>query len=298
VTGNPASRSTATDYAARWRRVLEHIDRHLGENLGVADLCGVAAFSRFHFHRQFAGLFGVGVAEYVRLTRLKRASYELAYRKRSTVEIALDAGYETPEAFARAFKKTVGQTPTAFRRAPQWETWHAVYRPIEELRSAHMKPTHCPDDVRIVDFPATPVATLEHRGDPRRLGDSIRRFIAWRRENGLPPSRSATFNVVYDDELAVAPTDFRFDLCAATERPIAPNDYGIVAAMLPPGRCAVLRHIGSDANLRDSVLYLYGEWLPQSGAEVRDFPLFFERVKFYPDVPEHEAVTDIFLPLK
>jgi AraC family transcriptional regulator len=50
--------------------------------------------------------------------------------------------------------------------------------------------------------------------------------------------------------------------------------------------------------LRDSVLYLYGEWLPPSGAEVRDAPLFFQRVRFYPDVAEHEAVTDIYLPLK
>lgn len=278
--------------------MLDHVDRHLGSELPVAELCGVAAFSRFHFHRQFAALFGVGVYEYVRLARLKRASYELAYRRRATVEIALDAGYETPEAFARAFKKAVGQTPTGFRRAPRWETWHAVYRPIEALRSTHMKPTHCPDDVRIVDFRETRVAMLEHRGDPRKLGDSIRRFIAWRRENGLPPSRSATFNVVYDDEAAVAPAEFRFDLCAATERPIAPNDFGVAAKTLPAGRCAVLRHVGSDANLRDSCLYLYGEWLPQSGAELRDFPLVFERVRFYPDVPEHEAVTDIFLPLE
>jgi AraC family transcriptional regulator len=38
--------------------------------------------------------------------------------------------------------------------------------------------------------------------------------------------------------------------------------------------------------------------LPQSDEELRDFPLFFQRVSFFPDVAESEAVTDVFLPLK
>ena len=64
------------------------------------------------------------------------------------------------------------------------------------------------------------------------------------------------------------------------------------------GRCAVLRHLGSDDMLGESVRYLYSEWLPRSGEELRDSPLFFQRVHFFPDVPEHEAITDIFLPLR
>jgi AraC family transcriptional regulator len=68
--------------------------------------------------------------------------------------------------------------------------------------------------------------------------------------------------------------------------------------VIPGGRCAVLRHVGSDDTLPVSVRYLYKEWLPNSDEEPRDFPLYFERVRFFPDVPEHEAITDVFLPLK
>ena len=143
--------------------------------------------------------------------------------------------------------------------------------------------------VEIVHFPETHVAAFEHRGDPRHLGHSIARFIAWRKQNHLPPRISATYNIVYDD--------FRYDLCAATNQPIAENAFGIVAKTIPAGRCAVLRHIGSDEHLAATVRYLYSEWLPDSGEEPRDFPVFFQRVRFFPDVPEHEAVTDIFLPL-
>ena len=45
-------------------------------------------------------------------------------------------------------------------------------------------------------------------------------------------------------------------------------------------------------------MHLYAHWLPTSGEELRDFPLFMQRVKFFPDVPDGEAETDIYLPLK
>jgi AraC family transcriptional regulator len=82
-----------------------------------------------------------------------------------------------------------------------------------------------------------------------------------------------------------------------TPAPVAPNEVGVVHSVIPGGRCAVLRHIGSDHTFGDAVRYLYAMWLPDSGEQLRDFPLYCQRVTFFPDVPEHEAVTDIFLPL-
>ena len=153
--------------------------------------------------------------------------------------------------------------------------------------------------IRIMDFKATRVAVLEHRGDPRRIGDSIRRFIEWRKLNRLPPRLSATYNIAYDDPEQVAPAAYRMDLCAATDMDIAPdNEHGIVGKIIPAGRCAVFRHVGSDHTLASSVRHLYLDWLPRSGEDPRDFPLYFQRVTFFPDVPEHEAVTDISLPLR
>ncbi len=114
----------------------------------------------------------------------------------------------------------------------------------------------------------------------------------------LPPQISDTFNILYDNPSETSPNDYRFDICASTERDVADNAFGVVEKNIPGGRCAVLRHIGDDANLGESITYLYSKWLPLSGEEPRDFPLFLHRVSFFPDVPEHEAITDIFLPLK
>jgi hypothetical protein len=55
----------------------------------------VAAFSKFHFLRQFSALSGISVRSYVQLNRLKRAVYRLAFRgEHSITAIALDSGYE------------------------------------------------------------------------------------------------------------------------------------------------------------------------------------------------------------
>lgn len=153
-------------------------------------------------------------------------------------------------------------------------------------------------DVRIVDFPGTRLALLTHRGDPARIGDSVRRFIAWRRATGLTPAKSRTFNLLHTDPETTPPEDYRLDIAASSDQPIAANDAGVVEAHIPPGRYAVVRRTGPGDSLRPAVQFLYADWLPRSGEDLGDFPVFAERVAFFPDVPENEAVTDVYLPLR
>jgi AraC family transcriptional regulator len=291
--------AAAHRYRARFDRVLRHIDEHLDDDLSVDVLSGVAAFSKHHFHRQFAALFGLGVHRYVQLVRFKRASQRLAFRDDPILTIALDSGYDGPEAFSRAFKSRFGQSPSAFRAQPDWAAWHAVYRPLSmTLSMTRMIPMpDTPPPIAIVSVPDIPVAVLEHRGDPALIGESVRRFIAWRKAMTLPPHLHATYNILHNDPEQTPPEDYRLDLCVATDRAVEPNEDGIRAGRIPGGRCVTLRHIGSDDGLRAALLCLYHDWLPDSGEELRDFPPYLQRLRFFPDVPEHEAVTDIFLPL-
>lgn len=291
--------TASTDkYRARFRRVLDYIDAKLSEDLTIEELSAVATLSKYHFHRQFTALYGVGVYRYIQLCRLKRASYQLAFRDHSVIDVALINGYEGSESFARAFKARTGQTPTGFRKEPKWKPWYETFHPLNELRFNHMKPVKKFNEVSIVEFKETKVAVLEHRGDPHLKEGSIRNFIEWRKENALPPKVSATFNIFYNHPDEVTPDEYRFDLCAATDMELTENPFGIVSKKIPGGRCAKLRFIGSDEQLDDAISYLYSEWLPQSGEELRDYPLYIQRVKFFPDVVETEAVVDIFLPLK
>ena len=159
-----------------------------------------------------------------------------------------------------------------------------------------MPPTYSLADVTIVDFPATPVAVMTHRGDPKTLPDTLRAFVAWRRGANLPPGRHATYNIYHTDPDTTPAAENRLDICIAMAGPIPQNPIGLVAGVIPAGRCARLRVTGAP-HLRAAIHDLYATWLPESGEELRDFPIFAQRVALYPDVPEHAAITDVYLPL-
>lgn len=285
--------ATATPYHDRMQRALDHIDRHLDDDLDLASISAIAAFSKYHFHRQFVATFGLPVHRYVQLARLQRASHRLAFHADRVTDVALDAGYDAPDAFARAFRRHFGQSPSSFRSVPDWAPWRAALLPLDHARNRSM-PTY---DVTICDFPETPIAFLSHAGDMASIGDTIRRFIAWRRANRLPPPGSATFNVFHSDPHDTAAGPVRIDLCVGTDRRF-PADDGVAMGMIPGGRCAVIRVIGRADDLEAPALHLYRDWLPTSGEEPRDFPLFCQRVRFFPDVAEHDAITDLFLPIR
>ena len=149
-------------------------------------------------------------------------------------------------------------------------------------------------DVEIVNFPDTKVAVLEYRGDPKSIGEAVQRFIAYRKQHHMHPITNATFNIANSP----AEVPFRIDLCAATDQFAGDNQYGIVSKTISGGRCAVLRHVGSDDTLGETVRLLCEDWFPQSGEIRRDFPLFFQRVKFPPEVSEDDSVIDVYLPIQ
>lgn len=285
-----------TRYLARMRRVLDRIDAEGQEPLGIESLAAVAAFSPFHFQRQFSSLLGMSVGEYQRQARLRRAAMRLAHRPQDSVTaIALDAGYGSNEAFARAFRSLLGQSPSAFRAKPDWQALDVLVDRLNRLRSRHMPEQFQPSDVEIVDFPQTRLLTLEHSGVPALVGATVQRFIAFRRAHHLHPDRSATFNLFPVDPVTTPAEGFHMLLGVATTRQIEAEGLG--SWTIPAMRAARIVQTGSPDNLGPGFDFLYGQWLPASGEEMRDHPPFVRRVSFYPDVPLHEAVTELYLPL-
>lgn len=287
-------------YARRFKRVFAYIEQHLDCELSVEKLSEVACFSRFHFHRQFSQYCGVSVSRYITLMRLKRASYRLVQQSpEKIIDIALDAGFENPESFSRAFKNTFGLTPSEFRKDPAWVDWHRHFQfPGREYqkRMENM-------DVKIICVEPIQVAVLEHHGEPMRVTNSVATFIEWRKASGLSDhTTQGTYGVPYSDPLTTPGEEFRFDICgelnAEAKGEVPANPQGIISKTLPGGRCAVVRHVGSYDRISESVYYLYRQWLPQSGEELRDFPVYFRYLQLDEELPEHAQQTDILLPLK
>ncbi len=277
-------------YDRRFGAVLDYIAGHLDDELTVESLSRVAHFSPFHFHRQFSAYTGMTVAKLVQLQRLRRASLRLVFDRHAAITtIAHDAGFANAESFSRAFRKACGQSPRGFRQSPEWQQWQVSMQYRKTMEPPHM-------NVEIVEFPATLVAAVEHRGPESQTYVSTQRLIAWRQANGIRPGMGNTYGVHYTDHKSVLPEDYRLDLCVSVEQPVAENPQGVITKTIPGGRCAKVRNVGSRHEM-DGPRYLYETWLPQSGEQLRDFPIFFHYVNVGPGVKEHEMITDIYLPL-
>lgn len=287
--------------------VVKYIESNLDKTMTASELSDIAFVSRYHFQRIFVAHVGVSAAQYIKLMRFKQASYQLAFRvEMSLLDIAFGCGFENASSLSREFKKILGITPSSFRKAPNWALWHQIVdplfapikSPLNNLRDSNMQRSNIAKSVHIVNFPETHIAVLEHKGAPNRVMETVGQFIKWRKENGPSPKISDTFNILYDDPNNVAPEEYRFDVCAAIQSPLKSNDFGVIEKIIPSGRCAMLRHIGSDNNLGESLHFLYSQWLDEAGESLRDFPCFIKRVTVFPEVPEHEMVINIYLPIK
>jgi AraC family transcriptional regulator len=101
---------------ARLRRVLDHIDQHLEEELTVAALAELAHLSLFHFTRMFTAAVGVPPHRYVSRRRLEHAKAMLAVGKLPLSEIAHRSRFSSQASFSRAFRRATGLTPGEYRR--------------------------------------------------------------------------------------------------------------------------------------------------------------------------------------
>ena len=152
-------------------------------------------------------------------------------------------------------------------------------------------------DVRIVTFPETKVAAIEHRGPPQLEHETARKLIAWRQRNQLDRNRHRSYGVHYTDPYTTPANDHHVDFCLSVDFDVAPNAEGVITKVIPGGRCALARHLGAREH-NAAAVFLYREWLPASGEVAGDFPIFFHYVNVGPDGKEAEMITDVYLPLK
>ncbi|MDM8102842.1 MULTISPECIES: AraC family transcriptional regulator [Bacillaceae] len=95
---------------------IDYMEDHLLDDLPIENIAQQANFSVFHFQRTFAILTDISVGEYLRRRRLTLAAYELTRSNTKIIDIAYEYGYDTPEAFSKAFRRQHGVTPSEARK--------------------------------------------------------------------------------------------------------------------------------------------------------------------------------------
>jgi AraC-like DNA-binding protein len=82
------------------------------------ELAARAHLSRFHFDRVVGGISGETPARLRRRILLERAAFRLVTTRATVLEVALEAGYSSNEAFTRAFRRAYGAAPATWRASP------------------------------------------------------------------------------------------------------------------------------------------------------------------------------------
>lgn len=106
------SHDTFTDFVDT---LAMHLDDHDARG---ADLAARVYLSRFHFDRVVSAAAGESPARFRRRVLLERSAYRLATSRAGVLDVAVEAGYSSNEAFTRAFQRAYGVTPSAWRSRP------------------------------------------------------------------------------------------------------------------------------------------------------------------------------------
>jgi AraC family transcriptional regulator len=294
--------TTETDYRGRMNRVLDHLASHLDAELGVAELARIAYFSPFHFHRVFRGMTGESVAGLVRRLRLEHAARALRQSDGSVLDIALGAGYGSPEAFSRAFRDAFGLTPSEYRRAVPPPPYAPPLPLALRLDPAGLTVTLEPIggttmDVSIEIFPERLAACLRHTGPYTEVGPSFRRMFQWAGPAGVLTPETLIMGLSYDDPESVPADALRYDVCFTLTAPVTVPD-GIRIDRIPGGRYATHVMKGPYSQMGDAFRRLFGLWLPASGEEHDDRPCIEIYLNDITEVPEAELLTKICVPLR
>ncbi len=277
---------TVLHHRERLNAVLLHIQENLDASLTTGSLAAVAGFSPFYFHRVFAAYLRETASEYVRRIRLEWAARRLIFGHEPVTHIALAAGYETPAAFGRAFKRRFDVSPRSFR-AGRCRSLHA-----NNWEPLLLQP----------EFRQRPDRTLAY---VPCVGEEAESETVWQHLKYCPAVAArqheahSIVRVCHDwpNEGITARDKTRVDVGILLEENSSLGPRGRVGVQqLAGGNYAVFRHQGR----REEAMWqaIYKRWLPQSRLSLRDAPPYSESAH----TPGHsrgrdEAVT-IYIPIK
>jgi len=288
----------------RFLQGLRYIEDHLLKRFTVADVARAAGYSAYHYCRLFNSLTGDSVMGYARKRRLTMAAQALTNGAGTRlIDLALDCGFESQAAFTRAFKRHFGTPPGAVRKSGR--TWLPRCRwPLDAAALAYLSETVTMKP-NFIEHGDISFVGLREEAEPKTRVDGPalwRRFVPLM--DKIPHRRGMhTLGVieVVDKDAGAFAYSAAVEVERAALKRTAKLPDGLVANTLPGGRFAVFTHklasrdIGGE--LTRTLGYIYGTWVPNSGAKLRayyDLEVYDERF----DPATISGEVDIWVPVK
>jgi AraC family transcriptional regulator len=301
---------TQSFYERAVQRALEHVVTHLDEALDLERLARHAALSPFHFHRIFRGMLGETPLALQRRLRLERAALQLLQTDTPVTTLALDAGYDTHEAFTRAFRQHYGYPPSELRKERAEGT--SCARP-HQIEIAARSGLHFCADVRAYDLrhfiegdrnmnvtienrPELRTATLRHIGPYHRISEAFARLGDLAGHAGLLNVRPTMLAIYHDDPEATPESELRSDAAIVIPPDVRVPD-GLTEQQVPGGRYAKTTHLGPYSELGDTWARFMGQWLPSSNERLGSGVTYEIYLNTPAEVPPEQLRTELYMPL-
>lgn len=285
---------------ARFLRSVAYIEENLFSPVSLADAAKQAGFSAPYFSRLFRALTGEPFGAYLRRRRMTVAAERLTAGGRETrlVDLAFDCGYDSQEAFTRAFKRTFGRPPGAFRERPVTSSL-PFRRPVDVQELAHLREKLRPEpEIRELEsFTVVGVRERIEEDTRSRIPSIWGRFMEV--VSGIP---SAASDSGHGLSLNVDLEDGSFDYVAGV--PVSRVERlpaGVVAETLPALTWAVFGHRVRSLPLHEELAptyrWIFGTWLPSSDWE---YPVAADFERYPPgfDPGEARGTIEIWLPVR
>ena len=149
-----------------WERLVQEIVEEIDEciikrndeALTLSTLARKLGYSEFYISRKFKEISGMSFRDYLQQRKLAFALKEVRDTSRGLLEIALDYGFSSHEAFSRSFKETYGITPSAYRDTPVPVVLRTIIKPFDcylvSIGGTNMQKTQNDVKVYFVTIPA------------------------------------------------------------------------------------------------------------------------------------------------
>lgn len=273
------------DHAAIVQRVLLRIEERL-DHVQLVDLIQYSGYSPYYFHRMFVAYTGESLKQYVKRLRLQKAAHRLNHSAEPVTRIALEAGFQTPSAFNKAFKAFFGTSPSGFKEQPP-------------VRNAAMKT----EPLRIENMAPVSVYCARHTGPYQETGKAWEQLMGFiyplkiRDKKNLLGKDARMFGIAYDDPDIVDAANLRYDACiTADDRVRLPA--GIEEKTIAGGLYAVFLHKGSYYNLKETYAAIFAGWVKERNVSLRDVPVVERYLNRDPRRTRPENLrTEIYIPI-
>lgn len=318
---NNIKQSTLSHYQRLVRDAILRVTTSLDEALDLQELAAPACMAPLHFHRVFRGLVGETPLQLHRRLRLERAAWSLIKQEDSILRIAMDAGYETHEAFTRAFCEAFGRSPTEHRTLSREQ--HRLrgsddtQRPLSHrLQAACGIHADGPDvdfpadtatlfihsgvldmQVQIEDRPEIRVAALGHTGPYNTINTAFEQLAGIAGPAGLFANPGASMIAIYYDDPESVPARQLRSAAGVTIAAGTALPDGLKELTLPAGRWACTLHRGSYSALGDAWQRFLGQWLPQSGHRLAGNECYERYLNNPGNTREADLETLLYAPL-